>query len=268
LFRAPSLPFTDVIRQIEDLPAGQRPKLQCVTGHIPYGLHRYLAHQYQYVTLLRDPVERVISHYYYIVAKPHHRIARQIYDQELTLEEYASSYLAPDLRNGQVRMLCGLENMDGINGQEPASELGLDAAKRNLCSTGMAFGLSERFDESVLALSRAIGWTNVFYTKKHVNQNRPTRSELPRPAIRAIEENNALDLELYDFAKKKFEEFLREYEVSQRTLSTFRIKNRCYGILHPWGTTRPENDGLLKPHNRLLNRFKRDIKTRIKKLGV
>lgn len=39
---------------------------ECVEGHNPYGYHVFCDKRVDYITMLRDPVERAISFYYYV----------------------------------------------------------------------------------------------------------------------------------------------------------------------------------------------------------
>ena len=48
------------------LPLEQRARFRLVMGHFQYGIHEFLPQEYTYVTIVRDPVERVISHYNYL----------------------------------------------------------------------------------------------------------------------------------------------------------------------------------------------------------
>ena len=48
------------------LPLEQRARFRLVMGHFQYGIHEFLPQEYTYVTIVRDPVERVVSHYRYL----------------------------------------------------------------------------------------------------------------------------------------------------------------------------------------------------------
>src|SRR5207249_5331452 len=47
-------------------------RLELVAGHVPYGVHEFLRRPVTYVTLLREPVERVVSHYWFVRTEPGH----------------------------------------------------------------------------------------------------------------------------------------------------------------------------------------------------
>ncbi len=54
------------IREFQSLDPAQRAKTRLLKGHLNMGqkLHEYLPQPVTYFTILRDPVERVLSHYY------------------------------------------------------------------------------------------------------------------------------------------------------------------------------------------------------------
>src|SRR5436853_3070408 len=49
----------------------RRKKLKLLFGHTSYGIHAGYEN-YTYITMLRNPVERAISYYYYIITQPGH----------------------------------------------------------------------------------------------------------------------------------------------------------------------------------------------------
>src|SRR4051812_5972736 len=52
--------------QLMALPEEQRAKIKLLKGHIPFGLHAFLPNgKAEYFTILREPVDRVLSHYYH-----------------------------------------------------------------------------------------------------------------------------------------------------------------------------------------------------------
>ncbi len=54
------------ITQLKNMPEEKRNKIRCLKGHMPFGLHKYLLNSSVYLTVLREPIERVISHYYFV----------------------------------------------------------------------------------------------------------------------------------------------------------------------------------------------------------
>jgi hypothetical protein len=173
----------------------EEPPPLAIGGHIVFGLADVLPGDARYVTVLRDPVERTLSHFDYLVAprdpteRPHGLLARGTpYRPDLTLDEALTDrrYL-PD--NLQTRMLvCRRSPFEDL----PVDALGL--AKERL-RTFARVGVTERLDQLVASL----GWEQGSPKRKRAGDRRP-RSSVTQAQRRAVEEHNALDLELYALA--------------------------------------------------------------------
>lgn len=201
----------------------QRRQIQCLSGHVPFGLHVCLPHPAIYVTLLRNPVERILSIYYYARRRPEWGLHKQILDNQWSLYDFVVSEVAMEFHNQQTRMLSGADEPDNT----PDA---LEKAKKNLAEHFALAGLTERFDESVLLCRKLFGWRNVFYYKKNVNRHRPQRGEIPRTTIAMIEEKNALDLALYGIVRQRFDELIHAYPLSNTALRQFQRWNRLYRL--------------------------------------
>src|SRR5678815_616084 len=49
------------------LPEAHREKIRVLRGHMHFGVHEYLPQSSIYITILRNPIDRVISHYYMVL---------------------------------------------------------------------------------------------------------------------------------------------------------------------------------------------------------
>lgn len=220
------------IQEFKNLSEIERQKIRCLKGHMPFGLHKYLPRPAAYITLLRNPVDRIISHYYYVLRTPSHYLYNVVTSENMSLSDYVSSGISPELTNGQTRLISGVERVDSITGDEPVSADILEIAKRNLQDYFIVGGLSERFDESLILFKSLLRWRNIFYIKQNVTRSRPSKREIPRKTMEVIEKHNKLDMELYEFAKQMFEEQIREQGASFKDeLRTFQLLNKAYGAV-------------------------------------
>jgi len=212
--------------------------LRFVEGHLRFGVHGQLPRPATYITLLRDPVERVISHYYFFLAGAE---ADAGIDQALA----EGSHLIDNL---QTRLLSGMASQFGQCSRELPEDLPLvarsspefepctadmlEAAKRNLREHFSMVGLVESFDASLLLLRRMLGWRDVLYTRENVTESRPQRSQLPRRTILAIGRHNRFDRELYNYARTLFDErCAQEGPEFLAELQAFQAVNRWFGLI-------------------------------------
>ncbi|HEU0013510.1 MAG TPA: sulfotransferase family 2 domain-containing protein [Longimicrobium sp.] len=199
------------------LTPAQYARLRVVQGHLVFGIHERLPRPVRYITLLRHPVERTLSAYYYIRRRPRdplHALAHRLPPDEFAAE------MGPKSFNYQTRFLSG--HADDFS---PAA---LPLALRNLEGFA-AFGLDSRFDESLLLFRRVLGWRNVHYRAENVTRRRPGRGDLPARVIAGIERLNPLDMELYAEAERRVEARIAALGPAFRDeLRAFRRRNAVY----------------------------------------
>ncbi|MEA2563606.1 MAG: hypothetical protein QOH06_5110 [Acidobacteriota bacterium] len=178
------------------LPLLRRGDLRAVIGHFWFGLHEHVARPSVYVTALRNPVERVVSLYYY--GKLH---------ESMTLDAFVAKPPFREVDNDQTRRIAGAD--PEIGGCTPAM---LDTAKENLRRHFAVAGTIERLDETLVLLKRRLGWhRSVVSYARNVNPARPALASLPRETIAAIRKRNELDLELWHYASQLMDEAIAEH---------------------------------------------------------
>lgn len=200
------------------LPEQTRSQIRVLQGHFPFGLHEQLSVPADYLTILRDPVERIISMYYWILGNQEHVLNQLV--QSMSLKDFADSGF--DIAtNHQTSLISGLTaNKD---------DRALAVARKHLQDEITAFGLNERFDESLLLFRKRFGWKQVFYSRRNVTKRRPRSSEVAASVLEVIQKHNSLDLELYQFARQAFDETIRALGPSfQDEVRRFQRINRIW----------------------------------------
>jgi hypothetical protein len=167
-------------------------KLRVISGHKPFGIHSLLpVNNFHYITLLREPIERVISFYYHIFGRTEH-----------SLDYLISCKQSIEFDNLQVRMLSG------VGWKVPYGNCSckmLEQAKYNLLHY-YTFGIQDRFAESLEIFSKYLGWSQVQMVAENVGVNKPKNSSIEQETLHLIAQQNLLDIELYQFAKHLFKE--------------------------------------------------------------
>jgi hypothetical protein len=186
-----------VDEQMSRIPLQERSRAALLWGHVPYGIHEYIPRRCDYITILREPVDRVISVYKHILKSRTHVLHDHVVNQGIGLEEYVLSDVDEgQTRNSQVRQLSGRQF--GM-----IDHAALEQAKQNLRGFAVV-GLTERFEETVILLRRALGLRFRFYVTRNVSPS----VEVSARAIDLIRERNQLDVELYAFAQDLFDDRL------------------------------------------------------------
>jgi hypothetical protein len=209
--------------QLTALSAERRAELALVLGHMQYGIHEALPGPSTYITLLRDPVERIVSHYRHVLRYSEHRLHAEVKRSKMTLGEYAGCPISEELDNWQTRCIAGGTALP-IGG---CTRDLLDRAKHNLDEQFAWLGLAERFEESVVLLRRTLGWRRPYYVPLNTANG---RREAVAEAVRAeILRWNALDQELYDHATARFDGILAQSLAVDIELRLLRASNAAYG---------------------------------------
>lgn len=175
--------------------------IKLVSGHFPFGYHKPLFTDYTYITLLREPVNRIISFYYYTKRSPQEKDYLFINDNNVDIEEYILSRRTKENDNGMVRKISG-EGTRTAYGKCTGDML--KKAILNIETHFSVVGLQERFDDTIKLLQRFFNWPNIPYESQNITENRLDKLSLSRKTINIIKEHNALDMELYEYARKSF----------------------------------------------------------------
>ncbi|MEL7340273.1 MAG: hypothetical protein AAGM67_07290, partial [Bacteroidota bacterium] len=177
------------------------------TGHFPYGIHHFIRQRCEYFTFLREPIARAISHYNFVKytgpgAQPNEK---NDLHQRYTLEEIFNQPIGRHPFRGiltdnmQTRFLAGYYYYF----LPKDSSILLKAAKKNLRTHYKAFGLQERYADSVQLIADTFDWKREELGVRH--KKSPKKDPVTDETLRILRENHLLDLELYDYAKELFD---------------------------------------------------------------
>jgi hypothetical protein len=196
--------------RVERLAAATR-RVRAITGHAPFGLLKaQFGEGARFATVLREPVDRTLSHYFWLTGADDDRVhlfptrsgprPLPTPSPETPVEEMLERgvYL---LDNLATRLLC-----DRTSAYGELSAADLDDARRNLREHFELVGLTERLPESIALLERLIGVGPVPFTSQKVNRGRPGVEEVSQERKAVVAAHNRYDLELYSLARELFDE--------------------------------------------------------------
>jgi len=161
-------------------------------GHHPYGLHKHLDGPCQYITLLRNPLDRIVSIW-------QRRILRY---PETTLLDVANGIagkrVETDTINMATRILAGgMKRWD-----EDIGEVELERAKENL-STFAVVGFTNEYKSFTTRLRDNLGWKTVDPENLPRENAGPKKVKVPLEQVNTLSgcPSIALDIELYLWAQ-------------------------------------------------------------------
>lgn len=177
-----------------------------VGGHQPFlatplsKTKRQLVH----MTILRDPVDRMISFYKHVQARPNHLLSRtypQLNDKNLLeFVEFLSEENYRDVQNLQCHMISGAN-----------SEASFEKASRNLRNHFSLFGTVENMDLYLYRMAILLGVDKIDMPFK--NKSRPKALDLEYAEQRAlkalINKISAQDVALYNWVREQEQEAYR-----------------------------------------------------------
>jgi len=201
-------------------------KFKLIRGHFGYGIHRILEKNPVIITMLRDPISRIISsidhiRYYPIGTNwvPDNFIPKNKSILEILKDPLKKIFF----ENDQTRHL-GLDlgelllSKEGINElrkennllgsilkcKRPSDKKLLENAKQRLEQFAY-FGLVERFEESLFLLYYTFGWKPNKSIWKMMITGKTNKNDVSIETLSAIKNCVNLDFELYKFAEKLFQ---------------------------------------------------------------
>ncbi len=192
-------------RRLLGWPRERLGRMKVFKGHMPFGLHKILPQPAAYMTVLREPIERAISEYYFPLSHPSHWLHEMM--KQLTLEEFTR--ISPHA-NIQTKMIAGQDGgYDFLAGD--CTSPTLEAAKENLSRDFALIGITERFNESLALAKIRLGWRVRRYADFNVTGRRPKKEIIPAAVRELIAERNSFDIELYRFATGLFDEMVARH---------------------------------------------------------
>lgn len=192
--------WQESIENVKAMPLEIRQRLRLVRGHQAFGIHRYLPQNCLYFSMLREPIERALSHYFW--------------DNRNTASsaELISRLSAARLKYKQGGGADGFENYSNIMTRWLSNNLFDETYESDhaMLQTAisrlylMHVGLQSKFTESVAYLESITGWKITCSTNEKVNKGRPLLDSIPEEDLAFLAELNALDVELYSMATLKY----------------------------------------------------------------
>lgn len=190
--------------QFQALPAEELARFDLIVGHFPFGVHRRVPRSSRYVTVVRDPVDRVVSLYFHYRNLPGIRFGGKGHRERLRMRLRRTSledWVFEDRRLGVDNLM--VRNIAGARGVPfgACTEAMFDEAMANIETHFAALLVTEEMDRSADLLERIIGLPLPTIPRDNANPNRPPLKEMDRRALERIHELNRFDARVHEHAR-------------------------------------------------------------------
>lgn len=220
------------IQTFLDLPDAEKAALPCLQGQIFYGIHQYIPQECTYLTVLRHPVERLISNYFHIEVRKKRLgepVGNMSMEQLLEAEPF-QAYM-------QANLIAGGNTIDEAL-RRPFTEETLTQAKANIERHFPIVGLLERYDESLLLMKRHFGWKRAYYARQNVSSTRKQLTDFPAATQKRILAACEPEMALFEYARQRLDDQIRQQGASfaadvAQLRSTNRRFQRMYHLAKP-----------------------------------
>ncbi len=169
-------------------------QIHVVAGHFPLCTTELLPVEFTTFTVLREPVERTLSylrHHRLLVAEDRDKPLEEIYDDPLRFHGMVHNHMV------KMFSLTTDEMTSGMMTHVEFTPDRLARAEEQLATVDVV-GLQEDFDGFCDELEARFGWD----LGEPVVANTTAPTDVPPALVDRIVEDNALDVELYDFARR------------------------------------------------------------------
>ena len=202
----------------EAMPDVDKNRLKLIIGHHPFGLHKLFNRSAKYFSIVREPIDRLVSFYYYM-RQP--SFIDDLGPKRMSLEEFLVSGLIADFDNGLVRHFSGIPNIP----YGECTDEHLEIAKENINEYYPVVGMLKYFDESLLLMRKAFNWSIPFYVRENTTSGRMFKNNLSYSTMETLKKNTELDTQLFNWISEKFKNQLSDYENLENEKEIFKKLN-------------------------------------------
>lgn len=202
-------------------------QIKFIEGHIPFGIHSYIDKTVKYFTILRNPINRIVSLYYHY-SRPDHILYKKV--KQMSFIEFINSDLVSDLDNGQIRYLSGMNTISTMPITDLVSQDNFEQAKLNISKYFIAVGLCEFFDQSLILLRNYISLKKYYYYKQNITSNKLKSNLINDEISIIIKSKNKYDFMLYQLVQNSFFKELKQVNNYYLKLLILKQTNYLYRL--------------------------------------
>jgi len=203
------------------LPYRRKAAIKCIAAHSAHYLMPVIDRPFRVFSMLRDPVDRAISLYYFTKGLAHQgetkggigaRIGREIERLGWGLEDIYLNVGVKDwglaeerqvfapFFNGQSRVILAphrtLADLPFYT-ETTEAVISFESTLDELLERHYVVGVTEHYEESMALFAETFGWRHVFVERKNTTRQRPRGKEIPADLAMLIRSFNQMDQHIH-----------------------------------------------------------------------
>lgn len=188
--------FENSVKEFKALSKKEQLSFSLIHGHSANKLIDFTHPNSKILTILRDPIDRVVSHYFYIKTYPGHFLHDKIINDNILLKDYCALNLSNDLENEYTVHFSQLPLSEVRKNEEAALEL----AYKNILKQYDLIGFQSNLVDFFTAFSEMMQLPkrNISDNRVNTTSKRPKVKELDEETLNGIKKYNRLDILLYE----------------------------------------------------------------------
>lgn len=191
---------TESVRIFKELPQRTRYSYQLIIGHLSHHMLDYVHPDTIAATVFRDPVDRIISHYYYVKRTKEHYLHQWVVGNGIQLVDYCCSPPTIELRNWYTTHYSGLD----IQEAEGKGEESVYRALRAITQKYKLVGFQDDLPSFIHKLKDMARLSKPFDNKKrNMTKGRSGIEDISNTIRGQIANINFLDVQLYSMLKEQ-----------------------------------------------------------------
>lgn len=178
--------------EFKSLSQKNRWSKRLVYGHNAHQLLDFVNPKAVAITVFREPVDRIISHYYYVKRIKDHYLHDRVIKEKISLENYCSSDLSIELTNWYTWYYSKMSPEEIASNPDKA----LDCAFQNVITNYKIIGFQDKLPQFLKAVETLLN-VELEVTERNKTEKRISIDDIEPFVIKKIEEANSLDIKLY-----------------------------------------------------------------------
>lgn len=187
----------DFVQKFLELDTRKQKKYKFIYGHRANQLIPFTDDDKIVATVMREPVDRMISNYFYVKRNVKHQFHKRVMEDDIKLEDYCATEIGGKLNNWYVHHFSGLSKAEVRQHPKEAVTVALDYIEKNYDIIGFQDQLPAFFDALQLKLGvQFMGLDE--QPNKNTTNNRPMIDEVSDLTKQRISEFNKADVLLFE----------------------------------------------------------------------